>query len=83
MIEETEQEAIERVIRELGVSEAEARFIVAIERGEIDGDEVIIQPGEPLLLNALRFEHVDTENSTSDEDRLKSPNNPMHAAQSA
>jgi hypothetical protein len=48
MIEETEQEVTERVIRELGVSEAEARFIVVIERGEIDGDEVIIQPGEPL-----------------------------------
>jgi hypothetical protein len=48
MIEETEQEAIERVIRGLGVSEAEARFIVAINRGEIDGDEVVIQPGEPL-----------------------------------
>jgi hypothetical protein len=43
----TEEEEIRETIRDLGVSETEARFIVAIERGEIDGDEVIVQPGEP------------------------------------
>jgi hypothetical protein len=49
MIEgKTEQEAIKTIEAAFGVSEAEARFIVAIEHGEIDGDEVIVQPGEPL-----------------------------------
>jgi hypothetical protein len=44
MIEaETEQETIEITAYVLGVSEAEARIIVAIERGEIDGDEVIVE----------------------------------------
>jgi hypothetical protein len=44
----TEEEEINATVQELGVSEDKARFIVAIERGEIDGDEVVIQPGEPL-----------------------------------
>jgi hypothetical protein len=50
MIEaETERETIEMTAYVLGVSEAEARMIVAIERGEIDGDEVIIEENSEQL----------------------------------
>jgi hypothetical protein len=44
MIEaDTEQETVEITAYVLGVSETAARMIVAIERGEIHGDEVIIE----------------------------------------
>lgn len=44
----TEDEEIKDTMQRLGVSLDQARFIVAINRGEIDGDEVVIQPGEPI-----------------------------------
>lgn len=37
----TEQETVEITAFVLGVSEAEARAIIAVERGESDGDEVL------------------------------------------
>jgi hypothetical protein len=49
MAKMTEEDEVKATVRDLGVTEAEARFIVAIERGEIDGDEVVVQSGEPLL----------------------------------
>jgi hypothetical protein len=49
MIEgKTEQETIEITMYVLGVSEARAREIIAIERGEIDGDEVVLEPGQEI-----------------------------------
>lgn len=45
MIEgKTEQETVELTAEVLGVSIERAREIVAIESGEIDGDEVIVDP---------------------------------------
>jgi len=44
----TEQEEIEETAERLGCSIEHARFVVAINRGEIDGDEVVIQPGEDI-----------------------------------
>ncbi|MBL8186578.1 MAG: hypothetical protein JNK38_01150 [Acidobacteria bacterium] len=41
MIEgKTEQETVELTARVLGVSEAQARIIIAIETGQIEGDEL-------------------------------------------
>ena len=41
-IEKTESERIKELIQFVGVSEQEARFIIAIESGEIDGDIVFV-----------------------------------------
>jgi hypothetical protein len=38
-----EDEEIRATMERLGVSLDEARFVVAINRGEIDGDEVLVQ----------------------------------------
>ena len=44
----TEEEEIKETAERVGCSLEYARFIVAIERGEIDGDEVVLQPGEDV-----------------------------------
>ena len=44
----TEQEAIEAVKEAFELSDDDARFYVAVARGDIDGDLVEVQPGEPL-----------------------------------
>lgn len=38
----TEEETVQLTAAALGVSEQEARFIIAIERGEIEGDTPLI-----------------------------------------
>jgi hypothetical protein len=49
MIEgKTEKETIELTMQILGIDEERARFIIAQERGEIEGDEIALEPGEPL-----------------------------------
>ncbi len=49
MIEgKTEQETVELTMYILGVSRERAEFIIVQERGEIDGDEVVIQPGQGI-----------------------------------
>jgi hypothetical protein len=48
MAEMTEEEQVQQVMRDLEADETTARFIVAIERGEIEGDLVELQPREPL-----------------------------------
>jgi len=42
----TGEEQVQAMVQVLGVDEITARFIIAIETGEIDGD-VIVEGGEP------------------------------------
>lgn len=44
----TEEEEIIQTAEELQCSLEHARFVVAINRGIIDGDQVLIEPGEDV-----------------------------------
>jgi inner membrane protein involved in colicin E2 resistance len=48
IMQQDEEDQVQATSQLLGVSMAEARFIVAINRGEIDGGEVEVEPGQEL-----------------------------------
>jgi len=47
-MEEPTEEEIKEVMNRNGVDEDDARFIIALGRGEIDGDVFELQPGEDM-----------------------------------
>jgi hypothetical protein len=48
MQRQTDEEEVRETAERLGCSIEHARFIVAINKGEIDGDQVVIQLGEDV-----------------------------------
>lgn len=53
--QETDAQAIKRIMTEVGVARHEAEFILALERGEITGDiQRVDENGDPIPTPALR-----------------------------
>jgi hypothetical protein len=65
--EQTREEAVQEVLRTTSVERAEAESIVALERGEIDGDVVFTRPPTPEERRRMGLDPLDDDELEDDE----------------